>query len=68
MDQQQDSSWQDVERIIRKAEDLGLDAHRVACALDHKLPRPGESEVVVEVERRSGVRARARRFVRGSPG
>jgi hypothetical protein len=63
----QEQERQDVERIMRRAAELGYDPERVARALDHRPPRPVEYQPVVELERQSWFAARVtRRFARRS--
>ena len=58
---------QAVERIMRKAEDMGLDPQRVARALQHDPPPPTEHQATEEPQRRSVFgRNAARRFARPS--
>jgi len=61
------SDYQDVERIMSRAETIGLDPRRVAQAL-HYAPRPAEYQAVEEVrnQRGFGLRSLARRFGRPS--
>ena len=48
----QEDARQDVERIMRRAEAHGLDAERVARALDHRPPPPPEQQQVTSFEPR----------------
>lgn len=61
------SDYQDVERIMSRAETMGLDPRRVAQAL-HYAPRPAEYQAVEEVRNQPGfgLRSLARRFARPS--
>ena len=57
----------DVERLMRRAAELGYDPERVACALDHRPLPQVEDQPVVEFERQSRFTARlTRRFARRS--
>ncbi len=63
--ERQEQARQDVERIMRRAAELGYDPERVARALDHRPLPPVEYQPVVEFERRSRLAARVtRRFAR----
>lgn len=56
-----------VERIMRRAEEMGHDPERVARALKHRPRAQIEYQPVMEVEERSWFGARAaRRFARRS--
>jgi hypothetical protein len=45
---------QAIEHIMRRAEELGLDPHRVAIALDHADPEPAGHGAGEEAQRRPG--------------
>lgn len=64
-----DQDRHEVERLMRRAENLGHDPQRVARALDHAPPPPVEYQPTMQfAERRSWFGARvARRLVRRSP-
>ncbi len=63
----QEQDRQDVERLMRRAAELGHDPERVARAVNHHPPPPIEYQPVMEFERRSWFGARvARRFARRS--
>jgi hypothetical protein len=56
MDEPAERERQEIERIMRKAEALGEDPHRVATALGHTARGPMELQAVETVERRSWLR------------
>ena len=61
----QDQERQRVERIMRRAAEMGHDPGRVAQALNHQPSAPIEYQAVMEVEQRPWFGARAaRRFAR----
>jgi hypothetical protein len=61
----QDRQDHEVERLMRRAEDLGHDPERVARAVGHLQPPPIEAQPVAEiVPRRWFGAAAARRFAR----
>jgi hypothetical protein len=62
----QDAAHQDVERIMRRAEAIGLDPQRVAHALDHRPLRAAAAQPVVDVKRPSALQLLARRLKRGA--
>ena len=64
----QDQERHEVERIVRRAAEMGHDPERVARALDHHAPAAVESQPVMAFEEGRpwfGARA-ARRFARRS--
>ena len=63
----QEQERHDVERLMRRAAELGYDPERVACALDHRPLPSVEYQPVVEFERQPRFMARVtRRFARRS--
>lgn len=66
--ERQEEERRDVERIMRRAQELGHDPERVARALDQPPPAAIEYQPVMELdERRARFGARlARRFARRS--
>ncbi len=62
MSQASDKDDQDVKRMMRRAEAMGLSPQRVARAVNHPAPEPTEYQSVEEVQPRSWFR---RSFARG---
>lgn len=65
--ERQEDERQDVERIMRRAAELGHDPQRVARALRHRSLPPAEPQPTMRLERRSSVGARAIRRVTRRP-
>ena len=64
---EKDQQDHEVDRLMRRAEDLGHDPERVARAVGHRQPPVIEGQPVVEIERpRWFGAAAARRFARRS--
>jgi hypothetical protein len=67
MNHPSEADSQVVERIMRRAEAMGLDPERVGRALDHKAPQPTEYQATEDMEPRSRFRRSvAARFARTS--
>ncbi len=61
--EREDEGRQDVERMLRRAAELGHDPERVARAVDHHRAPPPATQPVVEVRRRSWLGLRTARLL-----